>query len=96
MVVERCPFCGSVGSVNSLSMLETFHVVCWKCGAKTNEYDTPEEAADAWNRRYYPKDMISKKKLLPSINSIDTSRACDDKDDIVEQVIALIDHNEFC
>lgn len=49
--LKACPFCAGVAAVNTLNIGESYHSVCMKCGVKTAEYDTPEEAINKWNRR---------------------------------------------
>ena len=59
MKLKDCPFCGSTMEWDDI--LETklgiagwcglFAVVCLKCLSRTAEYDTKNEAAEAWNKR---------------------------------------------
>lgn len=49
--LKTCPFCGGeaeiIGAYNKF-----YQVVCQKCeGSIDRFFDTPEEAAKAWNRR---------------------------------------------
>ena len=46
--LKPCPFCG--GTAVFLSYTK-YWVVCTDCLAETSCYATPEEAAEAWNRR---------------------------------------------
>lgn len=54
-----CPFCGdtSYGGVHPVIIgsigygEETYGVMCENCCAEINQFDTPEEAIEAWNRR---------------------------------------------
>lgn len=50
--LNTCPFCGSQAEMEHLG-IDGFFVICSKssCGIMTREYDTEEEAAEAWNRR---------------------------------------------
>lgn len=64
--LKPCPFCGGKPSVrfedrpDPPSRYWVFYVVCADCGARTKDYPTgnfygmnytPDDAADAWNRR---------------------------------------------
>ena len=50
--MKDCPFCGSDDVDPRESMRETFHwVLCERCGARTGEFHSEEEAIEAWNRR---------------------------------------------
>ena len=56
--LEPCPFCGEVPGVTVADTLKNFWVKCYnlKCSKnpETNwkiNYDSPEEAIAAWNRR---------------------------------------------
>ena len=53
--VKACPFCGNDESINLFIVQNctpySFCIVCAKCHAASGEYDEPEEAVDAWNRR---------------------------------------------
>ena len=47
--LKECPFCACdraeiIGGI-------VFWVECPDCGAQTDVFDIPEEAAEAWNRR---------------------------------------------
>lgn len=44
-----CPFCLGHSTLDSNG--EKFRVFCWDCKAKSNEFDTWEEAESAWMRR---------------------------------------------
>ena len=41
--LKKCPFCGGEA--------EIFWVICKECTAETKDFDTKEEAIEAWNRR---------------------------------------------
>lgn len=48
-----CPFCGRKAE---FVMGENYRensewIKCYSCGVETKCFDTPEEAAEAWNRR---------------------------------------------
>lgn len=57
--LKKCPFCGGEGYIDdhffktlSEDSCRTYGVVCRDCGVQTRQfYDTPDEAAEAWNRR---------------------------------------------
>lgn len=47
--LKSCPFCG--GTANIATGIIEFWAYCPHCGAKTELYETEQEAADSWNRR---------------------------------------------
>ena len=47
--LKSCPFCG--GTANIAKGIIEFWAYCPHCGAKTELYETEQEASDAWNRR---------------------------------------------
>ena len=55
--LKLCPFCGGVAKfVLGEQYREEFKqsndwIQCSSCGVETPYFDTPEEAAEAWNRR---------------------------------------------
>lgn len=52
--LRRCPFCRGKAEVQHCSTEENGDMVfieCKKCGNRSNEFLTHEEAAQAWNRR---------------------------------------------
>ena len=55
--LKTCPFCGSSAFLAEYDYaidngyVATHVVECNGCHATTFEYSSPEEAADAWNRR---------------------------------------------
>ena len=55
--LKLCPFCGGTAFCNEYVYafdsycVETHLVECNGCHATTFEYDTEEEAIEAWNRR---------------------------------------------
>ena len=54
--LKPCPFCGSKGELHKKRNLDTFIVKCTNglCPASYmigNDYNTPDEAIEAWNRR---------------------------------------------
>ena len=54
--MKRCPFCGGEGCIQEHKFIgykSTYGVVCLDCCAETRQfYETANEAADAWNRRF--------------------------------------------
>lgn len=58
--LKSCPFCGNNTvvirsySLGRYSYQNEYYAACPSalgCGARTKSYDTPEEAAEVWNRR---------------------------------------------
>lgn len=49
--LEKCPFCGGKAKIHLY--LSKYYANCKKCKTYSAPYDTPEEAAAAWNTRYY-------------------------------------------
>ena len=56
--LKLCPFCGSSAfiaeydyDINNDGYVSTYAVECNGCHAAIFECDSPEEAAEAWNRR---------------------------------------------
>lgn len=65
--LKICPFCGShpLFDVNDSA---TKHCVrCFSCGIHTDEMDTPEEAAEVWNRRFYPSVEVEASTLVNAV-----------------------------
>lgn len=50
--LKLCPFCGHEPGMYRYAANESYIIWCEKCGVKTDYYDTEEEAAIAWNKRY--------------------------------------------
>ena len=48
--IENCPFCGGKSKV--YAYLGKYYAKCIKCKTYSAPYDTPEQAAAAWNTRY--------------------------------------------
>lgn len=57
--VNRCPFCGGKSRVHKY--LSKYYARCNKCDTHSAPYDTPEQAAAAWNTRAYSKCENSRK-----------------------------------
>ena len=55
--LKPCPFCGGRGEMIEHSfhnLPSSFGVVCKRCRSQSSQwYDTKEEAADGWNRRWH-------------------------------------------
>lgn len=54
--LKECPFCGSRGILRQKNVLDTWIVECSNGACHASymigwEYETAEEAAEAWNRR---------------------------------------------
>ena len=53
--LKPCPFCGGKAAVHELetrtSSIGGYYVICTKCLTSSNNYSTPEIAAERWNRR---------------------------------------------
>ena len=49
--IENCPFCGGKSKV--YAYLGKYYAKCIKCKTYSAPYDTPEQAAAAWNTRVY-------------------------------------------
>ena len=48
--LKRCPFCGGKAELFGTETNGIFYVKCLECDVDSN-FDTPEEAIAAWNRR---------------------------------------------
>lgn len=55
--LRPCPFCGGHG-VKVLELLHrgVYYALCDICNAATRCFDTPKNAAEAWNRREAPEN----------------------------------------
>jgi len=57
--LKNCPFCAGEATEAETQQRDkhddetywTHSVCCLKCGSETSQFDTPEEAAKAWNTR---------------------------------------------
>lgn len=49
--LEKCPFCGGKAKIHLY--LSKYYANCKKCKTFSAPYDTPEQAAAAWNTRAY-------------------------------------------
>ena len=57
--LRPCPFCGGHG-VKVLELLHggVYYAFCDICNAATRCFDTPKNAAEAWNRRAEPENRV--------------------------------------
>lgn len=57
--LRPCPFCGGHG-VKVLELIRggVCYAVCDICKAATRCFDTPKNAAEAWNRRAEPENRV--------------------------------------
>ena len=46
--LKPCPFCGGEAEIVGYTI---FWATCKECTAETKDFDTKEEAIEAWNRR---------------------------------------------
>lgn len=54
MTLKPCPFCGGISFLDNYDYEElgkTYYVRCDKCYTESFEYNTEQEAIEAWNRR---------------------------------------------
>lgn len=69
--LKLCPFCGSIATYCHVKMIGNpyylkFRVQCIECGAITSTYDTPEECAKSWNKRFEPPTPYG--AMTPALN----------------------------
>lgn len=60
--LKPCPFCG--GTANIAKGQIEFWVYCPHCGARTEFYETEQEAADSWNARPIEDEKDKENKRL--------------------------------
>ena len=51
MKIDKCPFCGGVGILWSVTQCESVYVVCQDCGTRTIDCKHAATAIAVWNRR---------------------------------------------
>lgn len=49
--LRRCPFCAGFGNPKTNLDRSRWVIECYDCDARTGEYDTEEEAIEAWETR---------------------------------------------
>lgn len=47
----KCPCCGNTSKAVAEQFYQEFYVMCVECELRTANYDTEEEAIEAWNKR---------------------------------------------
>ena len=59
--IKPCPFCGGRATIRAVTPVHSnvkaygyggYFVMCENCLTTSNNYNTPERAAEHWNRRY--------------------------------------------
>lgn len=58
--LKRCPFCGGKPDLGSYSSSGNWIVVCSKCEAETQVYETKRDAVKAWNARQVEGELLKK------------------------------------
>lgn len=79
VVLKRCPFCGGKADVKTFVYVN-YHsfVVCEKCGARTNEYQSvrlvksEQEVIKAWNTRTPVEEVLAR---LEEVSFVDIDEA---------------------
>ena len=74
--LRPCPFCGGKAKVYQAGF-NVWRVMCdeLNCGALLSEWKTPEEAIEAWNRRFF-----SEEELQAAMNAFKRKRCVDVRD----------------
>lgn len=58
--LKPCPFCGGKPDLGSYSSSGNWIVVCSKCEAETQVYETEQEVVKAWNARQVEGELLKK------------------------------------
>ena len=74
--LRACPFCGGKAKVYQAGF-NVWKVMCDKlnCGTLVNDWNTPEEAIAAWNKR-----TISEEELQTALKAFQRKRCVDSRD----------------
>ena len=56
--LKPCPFCGGEAELFGIESNGIFYVECSNCDANNN-FDTPEKAISAWNKRVINDDKTN-------------------------------------
>ena len=83
--LKTCPFCGGTAKIAKGEI--EFWAYCPHCGAKTELYETDQEAALAWNDRTTEDELDKKNGCLIG--------TCHDLHDIVEDFRAECDQKDL-
>ena len=62
--LKPCPFCGGTGDIVKIDNGSCCYIQCQKCRRLTFNYNSPEGAAEAWNKAW---DEIAAKQTKPEL-----------------------------
>lgn len=71
--LKPCPFCGGKPDLGSYSSSGNWIVVCSKCEAETQIYETEQKAVKAWNTRHIEDDNVNYESTSYSCRSCKNS-----------------------